>query len=310
MIDMTYNDVSMQMIVICKRGDVSSGNLGGVLRASEVGVRADNYRGYYVGLDRAGGGVVIGRTDKEWRQLQFVPATIGDFATLRVQITGDRLAVYLNNLNRPLTTLNDATYRQGHVGLRTYKKAASIAALVVSPLVYEGFGGQLAGWTVYDGYFNASSKLLVGKGDGGSDGGGSGKATMNTNFADFILEAEVMLTKDGPGTAGVLFRASSLGRGLNVYKGYYVGLASDGTMALGRGDGKTWTGIQSTKVEAKVNHPYRIKVQAVGSRIEVYFEDMAKALMVTTDASDGSGMVGARLDNSTAIFYSYTVQRK
>ncbi|TQV94876.1 hypothetical protein V2A60_005891 [Cordyceps javanica] len=312
MIDTTYTDVSMQMIVIFRRDDPSSGNLGFVLRASEVGVGSDNYRGYYVGLDRAAGGVVIGRADKAWQQLQFVPATIGDFATLKVQMTGDRLTVYLNNLSRPLTTLSDGTYRQGQVGLRTYKKAASIGALVVSPLVYEGFERQLAGWTVYDGYFNASHKLLVGMADGGdgSDGGASGKATMNTNFTDFILEAEILLTKDGPGTAGVLFRASSLGRGLNSYKGYYLGLASDGTIVLGRGDGKTWTEMQSTKVEAKVYHSYRIKVQAAGSRIEVYFEDMAKALMVTTDASYGSGMVGARLDHSTAIFYSFAVQRR
>ncbi|OAA43365.1 arabinan endo-1,5-alpha-L-arabinosidase A [Beauveria brongniartii RCEF 3172] len=261
--------------------------MGFVLRASEVGVGANNYRGYYVGIDRAGaGGVVIDRADKAWQQLRFVPAAISDLATLKVQMTGDLLTVYLNNMSRPLTTLHDATYRQGQVVLRTYRKAASIGALVVAPLL-----------------------LLVGKGDGGDDGG-SGKAIMNTTFSDLILEAEMLLTKDGPGTAGVLFRASSLGRGLNAYKGYYVGLASDGTLVLGRGDGETWTEIQSVKVEVKVYHTYRIKVQAVGSSIDVYFVDMAKAVMVTTDSSFGSGMVGARLKNSAAIFHSFAIRRK
>lgn len=310
MIDTSYADVSMQMIVLFKKGDTSSGNVGFVLRASEIDVGADNYRGYYVGLDTAAGGVVIGRADKVWRQLRFERAAINDFATLKVQMTGDLLTVYLDNLSHPLVMLNDTTYHQGQVGLGTYRKAATIILPAVYPLVYEGFEQQLLGWTVYDGYFHASSRLLAGEGSGGDDGGSSsGKATMNTNFTDFVREAEVLF-RSGPGTAGVLFRASSLGRGLNAFRGYYVGFAADGMLVLGRRHGKTWTEMQSVKVEVKVYYPYRIKVEAVGSSIEVYFTDMTKAVMVTTDSTYGSGVIWARLDNSTAIFYSFAVQRR
>ncbi|KAF1735634.1 hypothetical protein CRV24_004560 [Beauveria bassiana] len=106
-------------------------------------------------------------------------------------------------------------------------------------------------------------------------------------------------------------RLSLPGRGLSAYKGYYVDLASDGTLVLGHGDGETWTQIQSVNVEVKVYHRYRIKVQAVGSNNDVYFVDMAKAVMVTTDSSYGSGTIsGARMNNSVAIFYSFAIRRR
>ncbi|EJP64386.1 arabinan endo-1,5-alpha-L-arabinosidase A [Beauveria bassiana ARSEF 2860] len=106
-------------------------------------------------------------------------------------------------------------------------------------------------------------------------------------------------------------RLSLPGRGLNAYKGYYVDLASDGTLVLGHGDGETWTQIQSVNVEVKVYHRYRIKVQAVGSNNDVYFVDMAKAVMVTTDSSYGSGTIsGARMNNSVAIFCSFAIRRR
>lgn len=304
LVDTTYTDISMTMVVIFKSDDTTTGHIGLMFRASDIGVGADNYRGYYVGIDRAGGGIVIGRSDKKWTQLRFVSATISAFAALKVEMTGDLISVYFGDLNRPLTTLRDTMYRQGQVGIRAYRKAATVAAFLISPLVYDGFEQQLAGWTVYDGYFNASSGLLV------SSNSEIAKATMNTEFANFTFDASIFPFKIDVGTAGVLFRTSNLAWGPNAYEGYYVGLGTDGRLILGRSDGKSWTELQSVKTNVKMFVMTRIRVRAVGPNIDVYFDDMAKPIISVADTSYSRGMVGARLDSSIAFFDNFIVQRK
>lgn len=105
--------------------------------------------------------------------------------------------------------------------------------------------------------------------------------------------------------AGVLFQASSLGHGINVYQRNYVD--SDRTLALVRADGKTWSAVQSVKVEISVKFVQRTKAQLADLTIEAYlenqgcFEDMVRAAMWMTHATYSNEIAGASLDDFSAF---------
>ncbi|MGV3618005.1 MAG: beta-L-arabinofuranosidase domain-containing protein [Fimbriimonas sp.] len=105
------------------------GNAGLIFRVTEPSVGVDHYRGYYIGLDAAGGQVMLGKAENRWVPLaaQTFAVVAGQRHRVRVEARGPVIQVWVDDL--PVLTFEDATYRQGAVGVRSYSDRASFGGL-------------------------------------------------------------------------------------------------------------------------------------------------------------------------------------
>ncbi|EAU29608.1 predicted protein [Aspergillus terreus NIH2624] len=153
--------------------------------------------------------------------------------------------------------------------------------------------GSMAQWKTYDGSFDASSGALVGSQSSG------GKALVNTNFGDFLYEADVTLPSTS-GNAGLVFRASNPSIGADAYNGYYAGISTSGVF-LGRAS-NSWTQLGSSSADLAANKVHHVKVQAVNKALDIFVDDMSKAKVSVTDGTCSSGMNGVRVYDTVAAF--------
>ncbi len=277
---------------------------GLIFRTSEFGVGPDNYKGYYAGISATEGGfLVIGRVDKSWTQLGRVPLTIKAHQVylLKVMALADEISVFVDDLGTPKLTVTDGTYGSGVNGVRVYDTGASFDNVEIIPNIYDNFERNMIGWTKYDGSFDARSKQLI------ASDAFSGKATLDSTFADFIFEGDITLSKAGIGNAGFIFRASNVGNGPDAYNGYYTGIETGGILTLGRANG-SWKELARFKLDIRAGQKYHMKIQAAGDVIKVYVDDIGTPKIVFKDATYGRGVVGLRVYQTGAIVDNVRVQ--
>lgn len=141
----------------------------------------------------------------------------------------------------------------------------------VKMLVHDNFNdGNMIGWEKHGGAWDASSNSLKAASPGG-------KATLNTNFTDFTMEADVTIPKRSSGSAGILFRAENLGAGDNDYQGYYVGLSTSGKVIVERGDGGKAKQLKSLRGDIRSGVTYNIHVRAQGDHMQVTIKGHKKS---------------------------------
>ncbi|KAF5858683.1 hypothetical protein ETB97_003898 [Aspergillus alliaceus] len=154
--------------------------------------------------------------------------------------------------------------------------------------------GSMAQWKTYGGSFDASSGALVGSTSLG------GKALVNTNFKNFLFEADVMLPSTS-GNAGLLFRVSNPSIGADAYSGYYAGIDASGSVVLGRAS-NSWTRLGSSPADMASNKVHHVKVQAMDKALDLFVDDMSKAKVSVMDGMYTSGMNGVRVYDTGATF--------
>ncbi|MER5555841.1 family 43 glycosylhydrolase [Streptomyces sp. NPDC002793] len=140
-----------------------------------------------------------------------------------------------------------------------------------------------AGWSPERGAYSATSTAT-----------GSGLTLQDTNFSDLVYEADVTL-RHGRGEAGLAFRVTRPGTGTEGFHGYYAAVGRDG-LVLGKATGDIRTPLAKARLAGAVGKTHRVRIEAVGSSIEVYVDDMAKPKIRTTDAGFTSGANGLHID--------------
>ncbi|UKZ88268.1 uncharacterized protein TrAFT101_004030 [Trichoderma asperellum] len=298
--DVNFNDVAFEARMTLRAG--RSGNAGIMFRASDIGKGGDQYHGYYAGVNLAGD-LVLGRVNNDWRELG--RAKVGVSAdrpfTIKALATGDQIAVYVNNVDRPALTVRDGTFRSGKVGVRTYETEAVFDDLSVSTVVFDDFERNLINWQIYDGGFDARTRELV------ASDVTSGKIAYQATFEDFVLEADVALTHSGDNrNAGFLFRTTDVGNGPDAYKGYYVGIDASSRVILGRAGGG-WKQLDQNKVGIRVNQKYRLRVRAIGNSINVWVD--GNPYIQYRDSTYKKGMAGVRVYSTGAVVDNFTIQK-
>ncbi|MFJ4841029.1 family 43 glycosylhydrolase [Streptomyces sp. NPDC088746] len=120
----------------------------------------------------------------------------------------------------------------------------------------------------------------------------SGSALQDTNFSDLIYEADVTL-RHGRGEAGLAFRVTQPGTGTEGFHGYYADISRNG-LVLGKATGDERTPMAKAPLTGAVGKPHRVRIEAIGSSLKVYVDDMAEPKISTTDSGFTSGANGVR----------------
>ncbi|KAK5992338.1 Arabinoxylan arabinofuranohydrolase-like protein [Cladobotryum mycophilum] len=169
----------------------------------------------------------------------------------------------------------------------------------VNMLVHDDFkDGQLFNWNLFGGKWDTSSNSL----HAGSSPGG--KALLNTDFTDFIYEADITIPSSGDGNAGLIFRVSEPAVGPDAYRGYYAGISSTGDLILGRADGGQWTFLSGLSINVRMGQKTHLVVTAKGDLISVAVDGVRATVR---DDTYKNGMDGVRVYNTEAFFDNVNV---
>lgn len=147
------------------------------------------------------------------------------------------------------------------------------------------YGG---GWFVRNGVFHSTSNA-----SSGSYGLAGVKAVVpSAVFGDLDYQAEISLNEVGD--AGLIFRVSGATIGADAYQGYYAGISAEkNEVVLGKAD-FGWTQLKSATLRIDPEKPHLIRIEAKGSRIRVFVDDMSAPKIEAEDAAFSRGSIGVR----------------
>lgn len=125
----------------------------------------------------------------------------------------------------------------------------------------------------------------------------------NSYCEDFTLYATLKTTPhiDSPseyGDMGMIFRASDVWynwNGKDNFNGYYAALnVEDNSVYIGKFIDKEWQMIKSAPIIIDDGVEYKVKVEAEGSKIKFYVNDMENSIVEINDDTYDSGFIGVR----------------
>ncbi|KAG8407424.1 hypothetical protein J3458_020901 [Metarhizium acridum] len=132
--------------------------------------------------------------------------------------------------------------------------------------------------------------------------------TKNTNFGDVDFSADVKIPSANGGDAGLVFRAAKPALGTDAYDGYYAGIGTSGKLVLGKAKGGLWTQLASVKADIVPGKTYRVRVTAKKNAISVYAGESTTAQLHVLEGTFASGMNGARVFQTDAVFDNIKVE--
>ncbi|GAA5481202.1 family 43 glycosylhydrolase [Haloferula sargassicola] len=126
-----------------------------------------------------------------------------------------------------------------------------------SPDRWSLLGGE---WTTDDGALTLSS--------------GQGPKAVLSGLAvdDFVLEVELRADADGA-QAGVVFRGTGFGEGIDDFRGYYAGITAGKNVVVWGAVDPDWRAIAHRPFPVKSGEWYHLRIQATGEDMEIFIDD-------------------------------------
>ncbi|MEU1211969.1 family 43 glycosylhydrolase [Streptomyces sp. NPDC005790] len=145
--------------------------------------------------------------------------------------------------------------------------------------------GNAVGWRTY-----GAADWAPRNGAYSATSAAAGLALQDTDFSDLVYEADVTV-RNGRSEAGLAFRVTRPGTGTEGFHGYYAAISRSG-LVLGKATGDERTPLAKARLAGAVGKTHRVRIEAIGSSIEVYVDDMAEPKISTTDTGFTSGANG------------------
>ncbi|HEY5835175.1 glycoside hydrolase family 32 protein [Streptomyces sp.] len=240
---------------------------------------ADGSQQYTANIDQAG-------LVKLWRPGQDIgvhltPIVQGRTYHLKVQTTGSRIRVYLDNGSSPVIDVTDTTYTSGLFGANVFSGNATVQNLNINA---PGFTSIFTGrWTPAAGTWTVPLDGLRGSSPG------DGFYLTDVTATDFNYEGDLRVT-NGVAT-GLTFRSNA-----DASQQYTANIDTNGLVKLWR-PGHDIATFTTSIIEGRT---YHLRVQATGSRFRVYFNNGATPVIDATDTTYASGVFGVNVFNGNA----------
>ncbi len=121
---------------------------------------------------------------------------------------------------------------------------------------------------------------------------GAKALAMATAFTNFTYEGDVSV--GAAGNAGLLFRASRPDIGADAYCGYYAGINAGNSQLEFGSVSNAWMVITNVPMAFAANTFYHLKIQALGSHLQIFVGSGRQPVAAVEDSRFTSGMVGVR----------------
>ncbi|MEE0419859.1 MAG: glycoside hydrolase family 127 protein [Lachnospiraceae bacterium] len=113
-----WSDMVCTADITLKEGD---GNAGLLVRTTREGSGADNYYGYYFGIN--GAGYEIGKSSNTWKQLETGALKLDTSVSHQLQVTAYKDKLLFSVDGEAITLIQDSDHAKGKIGLRGYGRS-------------------------------------------------------------------------------------------------------------------------------------------------------------------------------------------
>lgn len=127
-------------VYTCKVKVKSDGDAGVIFRVSRASFGADEYNGYYVGLNSSSKRVELGKANGAWTSLKVTAMDIQPNQWYQVKIVakGSSIKAYVDDMTTPKIDFVDASFASGSIGVRSYRAQATWDDVSVASLSNTG----------------------------------------------------------------------------------------------------------------------------------------------------------------------------
>jgi len=155
--------------------------------------------------------------------------------------------------------------------------------------------GNALGWTPHGGSWSVAGGRYV------TGAAAEAKSVLNTQY--FVLAYDADVTVDGPGDAGVMFRAASVGDTAGAYRGYYAVIdAAHSRVVLGTSNGTAQTVLATSSAAIAAGTTHHLRVIGNGTHLAVYLDGAAAPVIAIDDATYAGGTTGVIAHATAAAF--------
>jgi hypothetical protein len=234
---------------------------------------------------------------------QFPPVSpLGTHYRASFEVVGNRLSYYRNGQLISQTYDPDHSLSHGRAGVRTYRATADFDNVIITPVPLMELAGGFSypglvdivdgSWTATDNFDATQSSTS-----------GNARILHASPTDDQVVKFTTRITSIGTDTSGSHW-AGAMVRYTDPSNYYYVTLRTSNEISLRKVVNGVVTELDRDAVPLQVGTPYRLRVEAIGTKLIVYLNDQVR--LEARDSSHAQGRAGYVTFRAAASFSGYS----
>jgi hypothetical protein len=217
---------------------------------------------------------------------------------------GNRLTYYVNGQRIIDAYDPDNSLPHGRVGLRTYRATADFDNVIITPQPLMELGGgpyysNLSMFDIVDGSWTTAGVFQLDQ----SSTSGEARILHGHPTDDQVVSVAASLNSVGPDPSGSHWMGAMV-RYTDPSNYYYVTLRSSNDLSLRKLVNGAITELAHKPFTLKMGQPYRLRIEAIGTKIVVYLND--SVWVQASDSSHPQGRSGLITYRAAARFTGYS----
>jgi hypothetical protein len=218
------------------------------------------------------------------------------------EVVGNRLSYYLNGQLVFQTYDPDHSLSHGRAGVRTYRATADFDNVIITPVPLMELAGGFAypGLVdIVDGSWTATDRFDASQ----SSTSGNARILQGRGTDDQVIYVTTRIDSIGTDTSGSHWTGVMV-RYTDPSNYYYVTLRTSNEMSLRKVVNGVVTELDRESIPLQVGTPYRLRVEAIGTKLIVYLNDQIR--LEASDSSHAQGRPGYATYRAAASFSGYS----
>jgi len=216
------------------------------------------------------------------------------------EVVGNRLTYYLNGERLFDTFDPDSSLTHGRAGVRTYRATADFDNVIITPAPLMELGGgpysaDISMFDIVDGSWTAGGIFNLDQ----SSTSGNARVLHGQPTDDQVVRVSARINSIGTQTSGSHWIGAMV-RYTDPSNYYYVSLRTSNELSLRKVVNGVITELDRLPFTIQLNQRYRVRIEAIGTKLVVYVNDQAR--LQATDASHPQGHTGLVTYRAAASF--------
>jgi len=234
----------------------------------------------------------------------FPPVQLGTNYRVSFEVVGNRLSYFLNGELVFDAYDNENSLPHGRAGLRTYRATADFDNVIITPVPHLELGGgarlsHISMFDIVDGSWTTSGVFDLDQ----SSASGNARILHGHPTDDQVVKVTARINGIGTDTSGSHWTGALL-RYTDPSNYYYVTLRTSNELSLRKVVNGVVTELDREPFPLQIGTPYRLRVEAIGTKLLVYVNDQVR--LQASDSSHTQGRSGLVTYRAAASFSGYS----
>lgn len=234
------------------------------------------------------------------------PVELGTNYRVAFEAVGNRLTYYLNGERIIDAYDQDNSLPHGKAGVRTYRATADFDNVIITPVPLQELGGgpyysDISYFDVVDGSWTTGGIFDVNQ----ASADGDARILHGGATDDQVVSVTARINGIGTQTTGSHW-VGAMVRYTDPSNYYYVTLRTSNELSLKKMVNGVITELARTTLTVQQGQPYRLRIEAIGTKLLVYLNDEVRLQAVDSSHTQGrSGLVTYRAAAAFSKYHSW-----